>query len=94
MKTVAFNAGDIIIAEGDQGSTAFLIVRGQVEVVVGDGSREKAVGTLDAGEVFGEMSLIDPGPRSATVRAVTDTECVATTCPCASTSRARELEVP
>ena len=79
MKTVAFKAGDIIIAEGDQGSTAFLIVRGQVEVVVGDGSREKAVGTLDAGEVFGEMSLIDPGPRSATVRAVTDTECVATT---------------
>jgi len=34
------------------------------------------VGTLNVGDVFGEMCLIDPGPRSATVKAVTATECM------------------
>jgi len=33
---------------------------------------------LNAGEVFGEMCLIEPGPRSATVKAATDVECLAT----------------
>jgi len=78
MQTVTFNAGDTIITEGDEGDSAFLIVSGSVEVIIGEGSKARTVGTLDAGEVFGEMSLIEPGPRSATVRAVTDTECVAT----------------
>ena len=35
-------------------------------------------GTLGPGEVFGEMCLIEPGPRSASVKAVTDVECIAT----------------
>jgi alkyl hydroperoxide reductase subunit AhpC/uncharacterized protein (DUF924 family) len=79
MQTVKFNAGDKILSEGDAGDTAFLIIAGSVEVSVGEGSTAKSVATLCAGEVFGEMSLIDPWPRSATVRAVTDTECFVTT---------------
>src|SRR5205807_8037724 len=51
---------------------SFLIVSGSVEVTIGEGTKAKFVGTLDAGDVFGEMSLIDPGPRSATVKAVTE----------------------
>ena len=62
----------------EDGNTAFLIVSGSVEVSVGQEAKAKTVGTLDAGEVFGEMCLIDPGPRSATVKAVTNVECVAT----------------
>ena len=50
---------------------------GSVEVSVGEGTKAKTVATLHAGEVFGEMCLIEPGPRSATVKAATDVECLA-----------------
>ncbi len=76
MESVAFKAGETIIREGDEGDTAYVIVSGTVEVVVGAGGRR--VGTLETGEVFGEMSLIEPGPRSATIVAVTDVECLVT----------------
>jgi CRP-like cAMP-binding protein len=78
MQTRTFKAGDTIISEGADGNTAFLITSGSVEVSVGEGAKAKALGTLAAGEVFGEMCLIEPGPRSATVKAATDTECVVT----------------
>ncbi len=78
MRPVTFKAGEIIISEGDQGDTAFYVVDGTVEVEIGQGAKAKTVGTLSTGEVFGEMCLIEPGPRSATVKAVTDVECLAT----------------
>ena len=78
MQAVAFRAGDTIISEGDEGNTAFFIVSGSVEIIVGRGLQAKCVGALTTGEVFGEMSLIEPGPRSATVKAATDVECLAT----------------
>ncbi len=76
MQSVSFRAGDTIIAEGDDGDTAFFIVSGTVEVSIG--AKARIIGTFGMGEVFGEMSLIEPGPRSASVRALTDTECLAT----------------
>ena len=78
MKTVKFKAGDVILREGEEGNSAFLISAGSVEVIVGEGKKAKTVASLDEGEVFGEMSLLEPGPRSATIKAVTDTECVET----------------
>ena len=78
MQTVNYNAGDTILNEGEEGNTAFLIVDGSVEVIVGEGAKARTVGTLNGGDIFGEMSLIEPAPRSATVKAVTDTECVVT----------------
>ena len=77
MQTVKFSAGDTIISEGEDGNTAFLIVSGSVEVSVGQEGNAKTVGTLGPGEVFGEMCLIEPGTRSATVKAVTNAGCVA-----------------
>jgi CRP/FNR family cyclic AMP-dependent transcriptional regulator len=77
MQNVSFKAGDTIIAEGDDGETAFFIVTGSVEVIIGRGDNARTVGMLQSGEVFGEMCLIEPGPRSATVKAATDTECLA-----------------
>ena len=78
MHTVEFKAGETIIAEGEAGETAFLIISGSVEVSIGIAGKAKSIGTLVAGDVFGEMSLIDRGLRSATVKAVTDTQCLVT----------------
>lgn len=79
MRTVNFRAGDTIISEGEVGGTAYLINSGSVKVTVGEGGKARKLAELGAGDVFGEMSLIDPGPRSATVTALTDCEFVATT---------------
>lgn len=78
MKTVNFKAGEAIISEGDQGNSAFLITSGEVEVTIGEGNNVKTVGSFKNGDVFGEMSLIEPGKRTATVTALTDTECIET----------------
>ena len=43
MQTVEFNAGDTIISEGEEGQSAFLIIEGSVEVLVGESSNAKAV---------------------------------------------------
>jgi CRP/FNR family cyclic AMP-dependent transcriptional regulator len=78
MQAVAFKAGDTIISEGDEGDKAFFIVSGSVDVIIGRGAKAKIVRTLQAGEVFGEMCLIEPGPRSATIMAASDADCLAT----------------
>lgn len=78
MQTINFEPGDTILTEGEDGRTAYLLVSGSVEVLVGRGAKAKSVATLKAGEVFGEMSLLEPGPRSATVRALTRTQCTVT----------------
>src|ERR1700730_2660523 len=80
MQKVAFKAGETIIREGDEGDTAFFIVSGAVDVAVGR-ANPRIVGRLQTGEVFGEMSLIEPGPRSATVTAACETECLAASYP-------------
>ena len=78
MQKVVFAAGETILTEGEMGRTAYLLVSGKVEVIVGTGGKAKSVATLRAGEVFGEMSLLEPGPRSATVKALDRTECLVT----------------
>lgn len=78
MQKIAYEAGETILTEGEDGRTAYLIGSGVIEVVVGVGAKAKRVTTMTTGEVFGEVSLLDPGPRSATVRALTRVECTVT----------------
>lgn len=78
MEQVVFSAGETILTEGEDGRTAYLLVSGKVDVTVGAGNKKKSLATLRAGEVFGEMSLIEPGPRSATVTALDRTVCLVT----------------
>ncbi len=65
---VEYPAGAVIVAEGDPGDSLLLIVEGSVEVKAG----RRVVATMTAGDFFGEISLIDGKPRSASVVAVDD----------------------
>ncbi len=57
-------AGTDVIIEGTQGTELFVLLSGEVDVIVGG----QTVGHLTAGNHFGEMALIDKAPRSATIR--------------------------
>jgi CRP-like cAMP-binding protein len=61
-------AGEVLVEEGRVGREFFLILTGRA-VVEHDGEE---IATVDAGQWFGELSLLDHQPRSATVKAVTD----------------------
>ncbi len=72
-----FGPGELIVEEGHTGNGLYLIVSGNVEAVKGLGTQQqKIVNKLSAGEVFGEMALLGEWPRTATVRAVDNVECL------------------
>ena len=62
----SYNPGETIVLEGSLGDALFLILSGQVAVHRGP----QTFATLEGGEFFGEMSLVEPAPRSATVSAM------------------------
>lgn len=63
-----------IVAQDEPGDALFIIARGRVKVVLyGDNGREVILTILKAGEFFGEMSLVEPAPRSASVTAMSAT---------------------
>lgn len=66
-------AGEPIVWFGDRGDTMYIVDSGQVDVEAPDAEGTRVLlDTLGPGGVFGELSLLDGGPRSATVRARTD----------------------
>jgi len=65
----SYNPGESIVAEGSLGDALFLILSGQVAVHKG----LQTFATLASGEFFGEMSLVEPAPRSASVTAMSAT---------------------
>lgn len=67
-KEVAHRKGTVVAREGDPGVGLFVILEGECEVTVG--GRRKA--KLGPGDFFGEIALLDGGPRTATVTALTD----------------------
>ncbi len=71
LKERRFSAGETVVREHSGGSAFYLIVAGEATVSVA--GRER--GTLEPGDYFGEISLIDEGERSATVTAKTDLVC-------------------
>jgi CRP/FNR family transcriptional regulator, cyclic AMP receptor protein len=70
-KELDFEAGRLIVKEGDSGLGFYLILDGSVEVRHGG----KVLAKLGKGEFFGEMTLLDNMPRSADVVAVSKTKC-------------------
>ena len=76
-KVRRFAPSELLVKENDEAAAFFVLCRGQAEVVKGLGQRgEHILGNLAEGDFFGEMSLFDGFPRSASVRAVGDCECV------------------
>ena len=68
-----YEAGEVIIQENDFGETAYVIAQGQVEVSKKLDRQNIHLAYLGVGETFGEISMIEEKPRSATVTAVTET---------------------
>jgi CRP-like cAMP-binding protein len=62
--------GEVVFAQGDAGDVMFVVIDGEVDILL-DG---KLIETVRAGGVVGEMALIDAGPRSAT--AISRTRCL------------------
>ncbi len=72
-----FGPGEVIVEEVHTGNGLYLVVSGNVEAIKGLGTeQQQVVNNLGAGEVFGEMALLGEWPRTATVRAVDDVECL------------------
>jgi hypothetical protein len=65
-----FAPGDALCVQGEPGQDVLVLLTGQVEVAQRLGTTEQVLRVQRAGEVIGEMSVLDPAPRSATVRAL------------------------
>ncbi len=66
----AYDEGDIIVTEGEEGSSLFLIVSGEVKVFTrGEKGEHLPLAELGAGDFFGEVSLLTGKPRTATITA-------------------------
>jgi zinc transporter ZupT len=70
------NAGEILFRAGDPGDALYIIAHGKVEVLTdpSPGALTSAIAEMGEGDAFGEMALLSGGPRTATIRAMDDTE--------------------
>ncbi len=65
-------AGEMLFAEGSVGDQAYVIQEGELEILKTNNQREVLLAVRVAGEVIGEMALLESTPRTASVRARTD----------------------
>ena len=73
MDSVKISKGSILFAEGDEGDHLYVILDGKIKLGTSSGDgRENLLSILGPGEMFGELSLFDPNPRTSTATAVTD----------------------
>ena len=78
MTTSHLERGDILFREGDQGDRLYVIGEGKIKLgLTSADGRENLLAILGPGEMFGELSLFDPGARTATATAVAETQLIA-----------------
>jgi len=77
MTTSRLERGDVLFREGDQGNRLYVIGEGKIKLgLTSVDGRENLLAILGPGEMFGELSLFDPGPRTATATAVAETQLI------------------
>jgi CRP/FNR family cyclic AMP-dependent transcriptional regulator len=78
MTEVSLTRGQVVFREGDPGDQLYVVAEGKIKLgrSSADG-RENLLAIIGPGEMFGELSLFDPGPRTATATAVTDARVLA-----------------
>ena len=70
--------GDVLFREGDPGERLYVISEGKIKLgLTSVDGRENLLAILGPGEMFGELSLFDPGPRASTATAVAETQLIA-----------------
>jgi CRP/FNR family cyclic AMP-dependent transcriptional regulator len=78
MNEVGLIRGQTLFEEGDPGDCLYVVTGGKIKLgVTSPDGRETLLAILGPGEMFGELSLFDPGPRTAAATAVTDATLVA-----------------
>jgi CRP-like cAMP-binding protein len=68
VESVEYDAGELIVRQGDLGNSMYIVANGKVRVF----ERDKELGILGSRTVFGELAALDPEPRAASVEAVED----------------------
>ncbi|WP_084128201.1 Crp/Fnr family transcriptional regulator [Demequina sp. NBRC 110055] len=73
MTRIELRRGEVVFNEGDEGQAMFIIVKGKIKLArtARDG-RENLLGLLGVGDMMGELSVFDPGPRVSRAHAVED----------------------
>jgi CRP/FNR family cyclic AMP-dependent transcriptional regulator len=75
MGTIRLTKGQVLFHEGDAEDRLYVVISGKVKLGrSGSAGRENLLAVLGPGQMFGELSLFDPGPRSTTATAVTACE--------------------
>lgn len=75
---VFYEAGDVIVSQGDSDSSVYLVLAGRVRVLHSQEDQQTVEGIADLGpgEVFGELAVLETQPRSATVLTLEPTSCL------------------
>lgn len=69
-----FQADDVVIWQGEDNDHLYLVLKGRLEVFQDIEGPDLSVAVLEAGDSLGEVSVFDPGPASALVKAVVESE--------------------
>ena len=73
MGTIKLNRGEVLFHEGDKEDRLYVVVSGKIKLGrSGSAGRENLLAILGPGQMFGELSLFDPRPRTSSAVAVTD----------------------
>jgi hypothetical protein len=74
METIDIRKGEVLFSEGEPGDSLYIVLSGKLKIGRrAAGSRQNLIAVMGPSDMVGELALFDPGPRTATATAVTDT---------------------